>query len=143
METVTVDLIIKWFVVLALKKGKYQKAKRLIFKTITILRKKYNIKLPVLFMLVAVDNITPKLKFIRTKIAGRKTLIPTYLGEKQGFLQGIRQLLILSRRKPSSFSIVLAQNLVLAYKRAGAPFAWQMAVHRLAVENRPNLRFIR
>jgi ribosomal protein S7 len=143
VSNLTLDLLFSAVIKNVMRGGKFTQAKQLVLNSFSILKQRYKIKLPLLFFFFAVEKLTPKIKFLKKKIAGRKTFIPVFLPETQGLLQAIRYLISISVRTNKSFSEAFAFYIVQAYKKVGKPMIWYLGINKLAMESRPNLRFLK
>lgn len=153
------DLFFKKFTNLIMKDGKKNKASKLLFNTLLILKKRIKKdlekkNLPKQFSLnytllsvisQALENITPNLEVRKVRVAGSTYLVPAVISKKKQETLALKWVLESAKKRQKNtkldFSRSLADEILDASRKIGQSRQKRDELHRLAQMNRAYIRY--
>lgn len=118
-----------------MKKGKKNKAEKIFFNALFLLREREKTN-PFFVFLLALQNSLPFLEVRSTRQGGATYQIPVPLSEHRALSLSMKWLLQSARKKGKSMTLNLFQSLYDASKNQGESVKKRKALHALVLKNR-------
>ncbi len=118
-----------------MKDGKKNKAEKIFFTSLVLLREKEN-KNPFFVFLLALKNSLPYVEVRSIRRGGATYQIPVPLYEHRALSLAMKWILQCARKKGKSMSVSLSQSILEASKNQGDSVKKREALHALALKNR-------
>ena len=130
------------FVNCLMSSGKKTTALRVFYGAMDLIAEKINDHPPIEVFHAAVDNVKPSIEVRSRRVGGANYQVPTQVNSRRQQALAIRWLLEACREKKGRpMHLLLAEELMAAYKREGAAMTKRDNVHRMADANKAFAHF--
>lgn len=129
------SFLVRKFINHLMKDGKKNKAEKIFFSSLALLREKEN-KNPFFVFLLALKNSLPYVEVRSIRRGGATYQIPVPLYEHRALSLAMKWILQCARKKGKSMSVSLSQSILEASKNQGDSVKKREALHALALKNR-------
>lgn len=126
-----------------LKNGEKSKACKTYFQILKNLKINYNDKIPVGLIMECLHNIMPSLKLKSKKVGGTVYQIPIPLTKRKEYSIGIKWLIESSNNKNISIIEAMSKDIIESIKNEGELIKRKESDYKLALANRPFLKFLK
>src|SRR5271154_204823 len=136
------SLLASKFINCLMHDGKKSTAQQVFYDALEIIKKKLPDAEPIDVFTQAVENVKPAIEVRSKRVGGAAYQVPMQVNRPRQQSLGIRWILMAVReRKGRATHEKLADELVAAYTREGAPMARRENVHRMADANKAFAHF--
>ncbi len=135
------DETVAKFINYILRKGKKTTARKIVYKSFDIIKKKTK-QDPVEVFKKAIENVTPSLEVKPKRVGGATYQVPTEVTGKRGLALSLRWVIQGAKtKKGKSLADGLAQEIMDAAKNEGGAIRKKQNMHRMAEANRAFAHF--
>lgn len=136
------DMVVSKFINCLMRDGKKTKSEKIFYTAMTEIEKRISDKTPLEVFKTALNNVKPLVEVKSRRVGGANYQVPIKVDPKRQQSLAIRWLLDAVRKKSGKpMHILLANELLDAYKKEGVAMTQRENVHRMAEANKAFAHF--
>lgn len=131
------NLVVEKLINKIMRNGKKTVAREIVYKAVSIVRKRVKDVEPLEVLLAAVNNVKPRLEVRSRRVGGATYQVPMEVSGRRQQTLAIRTIVSNVRgKKGKPIALHLADELVDAYNQQGASITWRENTHKMAEANK-------